>query len=248
MRIATTVTVAERPDLIPALEAMPDTWPPFTFHDVVGELLYPRLVDDFPDHQLVALDESGDVVGRVHSIPFSFSGDLADLPERGWTGVLQAGYSAAWQQLPVTAVSLLEVTLVPAARGAGLSSKLVRAARNRVHAAGLTDLFAPVRPIGKADEPNAAMAEYAGRVGDDGLPADPWLRVHVRLGARVVRVCPASMTVPASLARWREWTGLPFDVSGPLVVPGALCPVHVSVEHDQAVYVEPNVWVHHRLA
>jgi hypothetical protein len=24
-------------------------------------------------------------------------------------------------------------------------------------------------------------------------------------------------------------------------------PVHVSLEHDVAVYVEPNVWVHHRL-
>ena len=247
MRIATTVSVAERPDLIPALEAMPDTWPPFTFHDTVGELLFPLLVHEFPDHQLVALDEEGDVVGRVHSIPFSFSGDLADLPDRGWSGVLQAGFGAAWQDLPVTAVSLLEATLVPAVRGAGLSPQLLRAARDRIRAAGVTDLFAPVRPTGKADEPGTPMAEYAARVRDDGLPEDPWLRVHVRVGGRVVRVCPASMTVPGCLERWREWTGLPFDVSGPLLVPGALCPVHVSVEQDQAVYVEPNVWVHHRL-
>jgi hypothetical protein len=36
-------------------------------------------------------------------------------------------------------------------------------------------------------------------------------------------------------------------VSGPIVVPGALVPVQCSVEHDYAVYVEPGVWVHHRL-
>jgi hypothetical protein len=30
-------------------------------------------------------------------------------------------------------------------------------------------------------------------------------------------------------------------------VPFALNPVHVSVEQDHAVYVEPNVWVHHDL-
>jgi hypothetical protein len=30
-------------------------------------------------------------------------------------------------------------------------------------------------------------------------------------------------------------------------VPGALSPVHVSAEHDHAVYVEPNLWVHHRV-
>lgn len=30
-------------------------------------------------------------------------------------------------------------------------------------------------------------------------------------------------------------------------MPGALVPVRVSVEHDHAVYVEPNVWVRHSL-
>ena len=42
-------------------------------------------------------------------------------------------------------------------------------------------------------------------------------------------------------------TGLPFDVTGPVVVPGALVPVHCDVDQDHAVYVEPNVWVHHRI-
>jgi hypothetical protein len=55
------------------------------------------------------------------------------------------------------------------------------------------------------------------------------------------------MVVPGSLEDWRLWTGLPFDESGSVEVPGALAPVHVSVEHDHAIYVEANVWVHHRL-
>ena len=42
-------------------------------------------------------------------------------------------------------------------------------------------------------------------------------------------------------------TGLGFTESGPAIVPGALSPVHVSLEQDHAVYVEPNLWVHHRL-
>jgi hypothetical protein len=51
-----------------------------------------------------------------------------------------------------------------------------------------------------------------------------------------------------TLAQWREWTGEAFDRSGEVVISDALAPVHVSVEHDHAVYVEANVWVHHRLA
>ena len=55
------------------------------------------------------------------------------------------------------------------------------------------------------------------------------------------------MTVPGTLAQWREWTGLPLDISGPVIVPGALNPILVSVEHGHAVYLEPNVWIHHDL-
>ena len=90
------------------------------------------------------------------------------------------------------------------------------------------------------------IAEYAARTRPDGLPADPWLRVHVREGGQILKVCPVSMTIAGSLAQWRGWTGLPFDTSGPVAVPGALTPVEVSVEHDRAVYIEPNVWVRHR--
>lgn len=38
-----------------------------------------------------------------------------------------------------------------------------------------------------------------------------------------------------------------FAASGQVAVPGALAPVHVSLEQDHGVYVEPNVWVRHTL-
>jgi hypothetical protein len=55
------------------------------------------------------------------------------------------------------------------------------------------------------------------------------------------------MTIAGTIPEWREWTGLPFDQSGPTIVPGALTPIHVSLEQDHAVYVEPNLWVRHPL-
>lgn len=89
------------------------------------------------------------------------------------------------------------------------------------------------------------MSSYAMRVRHDGLPVDPWLRVHVRAGGRIAKVAPHSMVVPGTLDEWREWTGLLFDRTGPVIVPQALTPVHCDVEHEVAVYVEPNVWVVH---
>jgi hypothetical protein len=125
---------------------------------------------------------------------------------------------------------------------------MVAAMRDMVAGLGFSDLYAPVRPSQKSREPDMPMSEYVDLWRDDGLPVDPWLRVHARLGGEIVAVCPTAMTITGTLAQWRAWTGLPFDQSGPVVVPGALVPVHVDVPNDHAVYVEPNVWMRHRLA
>jgi hypothetical protein len=69
--------------------------------------------------------------------------------------------------------------------------------------------------------------------------------VHARAGGRIVNVAPVSMTIPGTVEQWREWTGLAFDTAGPVQVPGALVPVLCQPDHDFAVYVEPNVWMHH---
>ncbi len=243
----TVVPLAERPDLASAMWSMPSSWPRFMLQDLVAEVLYGRLGVDFPEYQLLALDDAGELVGRVNTVPFVWTGEDDDLPDLGWDGVLQRGFRDRGRGERPTAVSLLEARVVPDRQGRGLSTALLQAARAAVRDLGHTDLFGPVRPTEKHREPRTPMGEYVARTRDDGLPADPWLRVHVRLGARVVRVCPVSMTIPGTLAEWREWTGLPLDRSGPAEVPGALVPVHVSLEHDVAVYVEPNVWVHHRL-
>ena len=107
--------------------------------------------------------------------------------------------------------------------------------------------MAPIRPTRKHLEPFTPIADYLARRRADGSPYDPWLRVHLRLGGRLVRICHAAMTIAGSLAEWRDWTTLPFTESGLVVVDGALNPVHVSVENDYAVYVEPNVWIDHAI-
>lgn len=152
-----------------------------------------------------------------------------------------------WAGSP-NAVSALEITLHPNLLGQGHSKRMVTAMKENAVRLGFKDRYAPVRPSHKRHEPLTRMQEYAQRIRADGLPSDPWLRVHVRLGAGIVKVASHSMTVAGTLDAWRRWTDLPFDRSGNVNVPGALVPVHVLLEQDHAVYVEPNVWVRHRLS
>lgn len=241
------VSLADRPDLVTAMWRMGNDWPEFMLHDSLGDVFFGRLPEVFPQWQQLLLDDAGEVVGKVNAIPFPWDGSDDDLPDRGWGAVMERGFGAQQRGITPTAVSLLEARLVPTLLGGGRSREMLEAMGERAVAAGLFDLFGPVRPTHKHEAPYASMADYSVATRGDGLPADPWLRVHVRMGGRIVKVAPCSMVIPGMLREWREWTGMPFDESGDVVVPFACNPVHVSLEQDHAVYVEPNVWVHHDL-
>lgn len=248
------VPLRGRDDLVEQVFAPPirRLWPEFALHDPAAELYFaePHFTACLDTaFAVVEPDRPGLAVGRAFAVAFAWDGvpGREALPATGWDGVIRWGAEDRALGRAPDALSALEITLLPSHRGRGGSAVVLDAMRRRAAELGLRHMVAPVRPTGKEAEPLVPMEDYARRLRDDGLPADPWLRVHVRAGGRIEAVAPLSMIMPGTLAQWRAWTGLPFDRSGPVIVPRALCPVHCSVEHDHAVYVEPNVWVRHRL-
>lgn len=240
-------TLAERPELAALTGDFPGGWPEFMDHDPTASLYYSFTRTAYAEHVIVAYDRDAPerAVAKGYTVPFSWDGD--ELPGDGWDAVIR---SAALDRLSGRVsdrVSALEVCVQPDLRGKGLSRIMLEAMRDNARRLGFDALLAPVRPSGKASFPDEPMADYAFRTRDDGLPVDPWLRVHVRLGGRIVRVAPTSMAITGTLAEWRAWTGLPFDADGPVRVPDALTPVLCDTTHGTAVYIEPNVWVEHRL-
>jgi GNAT superfamily N-acetyltransferase len=236
-------SLADRPDLSALLDDFADSWPEFMYHDAVSALLYEELAAAYPQHCLLAVAGSAPVA-RAYTVPFSW--DRPDLPGGHDAVIVRAAADRLAGRSP-TLVAAVEVTVRPERRGTGLSGLLLDALRRHVAGLGFPDLVVPVRPNRKHEYPDLPMSRYVEWLNPDGLPFDPWLRVHVRAGGVIRAVAPASTTIAGSLAGWRAWTGLPFDATGPVHVPGALVPVHCDVEQDVAVYVEPNVWVHHRL-
>src|SRR5262249_17299219 len=97
----------------------------------------------------------------------------------------------------------------------------------------------------KGSYPLTSMQEYAEWRRDDGTPFDPWLRVHWRLGARILRITPRANTVRASVREWEAWTGLRFPASVRYVAPGAFQPIRVDRRHDRVHYEEANIWMRH---
>ena len=236
------VTHEERPDLRET-EELWSQWPAFMHHDEVAAARWGLLYERFGDCQFWGLDaETGELVVKANCVPAPLDPD--DLPAGGWREALR---SAIDDDRPPTLLCALQIFVSQARRGGGLSSRALHEMRRIGLDRGFVDLVAPVRPSLKALYPLVPAERYAAWVREDGLPFDPWLRVHARAGAELVGVCPESMRVPGTVGEWEEWAGMAFPESGAYVVPGALCPVAIDREADTGLYVEPNVWMRHRL-
>jgi GNAT superfamily N-acetyltransferase len=234
---------SERPDLVARLDEVEDVWPEFMHH--TGEAFnvrWRRVRHEFPDFQLVLYDDETDVVlGRGQTIPFRWDGTGKDLPD-GVEGILHRVFEEGGEP---TTLSALVAVVGPQFQGRGLSRLIIEAMRSVAARYGLEALVAPVRPTLKARYPLTPIERYLGWRRDDGELFDPWLRVHERLGAEILGVCPGSLVVTGTVAEWEEWTGMAFPESGAYVVEGALVPIEIDREQDRGRYVEPNVWMRH---
>jgi GNAT superfamily N-acetyltransferase len=238
----------ERPDLISAVfsKELQEVWPEFMQHDAAAQLYFGRSVfHNYVDYAFAGLVD-GEVVGRAFAVPFAFGIEgRTELPDGGWDEVIRWAHEDRMAGRPPTTMSALEIAFVPKARGRGNSLAMLDAFRSCARKMGFAEMFAPVRPNQKHLQPRTAMRDYIDMVRDDGLPVDAWLRTHIAVGGKIVKIAPCSMTIVGTIAEWAQWTGRTFDRSGETEVKGALAPVLVSVEQDYAVYIEPNVWVRH---
>ncbi len=237
------MTAAERPELweeILADKLFSAVWPEYNQH---GSDAWKYLPATFPAHamfQILFLDKRTErVVARGRTIGIRWDGSLPNLPR----GIDDAGLRALNESRPPTAVCALAAEVDGEYQGQGLSELVLQAMAMATVAAGLSRLVVPARPSMKDRYPLMPIDRYAAWRRDDGLPFDPWLRVHARLGARTLRPEPRSLRIDAPVPAWESWTDMSFPVDGAYVFPRGLAPL--TVRRGRGFYWEPNVWIEH---
>jgi hypothetical protein len=162
-------------------------------------------------------------------------------------GILERAWRVRAEQRRPTTLSALAALVGAAERGQGLSRLILETMRTMAVQWKLDALVAPVRPTLKAAYPLTPMERYVAWTDEEGWPLDPWMRVHARMGAEIVRVIPRGMVIAGTVKQWESWTGMRFPESGAYVVLGALQPVVIDRERDEGRYEDPNVWMRHTL-
>jgi hypothetical protein len=239
-------TCAERPDLWEKSYAeISGVWPTYNEQgDVLGEH-WSRLDEDFCEFQFILYDEDRDVaVAQGHSIPVSWDGAVDGLPE-GIDGAISGAARLFDDRSEPNTLSALAIEIPPEHQGGGHSRTMIGAMRDIAAAHGFADLIAPLRPTWKERYPLTPIERYATWTRADGLPFDPWIRLHVRLGAEILQPVERSMHITGAVAEWEEWTETAFPESGTYVFPHGLAPLEIDTAADLGEYWEPNVWVRH---
>jgi hypothetical protein len=240
---AEVVTACERPDLwlqASSEDRFGSAWPEYNVHGNHTGRYFGVLFPKYADFQLLIIDtRTGNVIARGRTIPFRWDGTLDDLP----TGIDAVGIRAVEDDAQPNALSALAAEVVDDFRGHDLSRVVILSMALIARSHGLRPLVAPVRPTWKDRYPLTPIEKYARWSRSDGLPFDPWMRVHARLGASILRGEPQSMEISSRVPDWESWVGMEFPEDGDYVFPGGLAPLTVS--EGTGHYWEPNVWMRH---
>ncbi len=224
------------------------SWPEFMLHDPVANQNWHELFDRFGEYQFAMLDTETDRMAAMgNSLPFHWDQPLEDLPEGGWDWVFRKAVEDHKNGVRPNIQSAIQIAIHPDYQNQKLSASMVQAMRAIGQSRGFRYLVAPVRPSQKSKYPLIPIDDYIRWTNEEGLPFDAWLRVHVRLGARIIKPCHEAMTIPGTRADWERWTGMKFPQSGQYYIPGALNPMLMDSEQGMGTYVEPNVWLVHEL-
>jgi hypothetical protein len=236
-------TASTRPELLgPAWERTRDTLPEYNNHGDVLNEYWPRLTEERPDFQFHLVGDDDEILARARSIPVPWNGPVADLPA-GIDGAIARGFDEGG----ANALCALVIMVPRNLQSRGVSAMAVRAMGEIARHHGLTSLIAPVRPSWKERYPLVPIERYADWRRPDGLLFDPWMRVHERLGASVLRTEPQSLRITGSVGEWETWTEMSFPESGDYWFPGGLATLRINRAADSGSYWEPNVWMHHPL-
>ena len=237
---------AEYRDLVRGLTK--EVWPEFMLHDQVANQNWRELFDRFLEYQLALYDtENHRVAGMGNSFPLRWDDRLENLPEGGWDWAFEEAVKNHKQGVEPNLHCAIQIVVRPDYRSQGLSMPMVQAVRAVTKSNGLRALIIPLRPSEKHKYPLASLDDYVTWKNEQGLPFDPWLRVHVRAGARIIKVCHDSKLIRGTRTEWESWAGMKFPQTGHHIVYGALNPVDIDLEKDEGVYIEPNVWIVHEV-
>ena len=243
----TVVTFNQRPDLFDQQEQICGrAFPEFLYYSDTAAAFWEKMISFHDAFQFMLLEQD-QVAAVINCLPMDLDMPVGTLPDHAFDWAFEKSIKDYEDGNKPNAAVGVQIVVSEAYQGKGVSGTAIEALKKACLQKGLAKIIIPVRPTLKSRYPLQSMEDYIRWKRDDGLPFDPWLRVHVKCKASIVKVCGNAVEIKGTVAQWEKWTKMVFPLSGEYVVDGALRPVSIDRERNMGRYVEPNVWVSYDL-
>jgi hypothetical protein len=184
------------------------------------------------------------------------------LSQQGWQWAKQNSMLSD----ELNCLCLLSATVATEERANGLAKALIESAKQLAKSLNFCLMIAPARPSAKHRFPELSMEEYLALSGhrlsqlpseskrlaqadqQNSIPADPWLKIHLDLGATILNICEQSIEVVGSIDWWQQLLGISFAGKAKIDIAAGLVPLVIDWEKNLATYQEPNIWLKYELS
>ena len=170
-----------------------------TFPDLSNFRLGPNMFERIPLDWIIMIEDGAAgapsrLVAHGVTARMPWSGEATALP-RGWQGAVREVYqNAVGRRATCNTLVGLFIKVEDDFRGSGWAAEMIRRMKATVARCGLSALIIPLRLPRRYEKQYADIPfeEFAQLRREDGEYLDHWLRLHVRLGARVIGSCDTS--------------------------------------------------------
>ena len=220
------------------------TWPEFMQHDSIVNKYWPDLYTNFLKFQFALFDKE-EIVAVGNSVCLNWKWQFSELPDTGLDWAMDKADSDFQSGINPNILVGVQILINEKYQSGGISYKMLDIMKEVAGNNGLEAIALPLRPTLKCVYPLISIQHYVSWKNMEGLPFDPWIRVHIKAGGKIVGICNQSMHITGTIAEWEIWAGFEIPESGSYVVDKALVPVVIDRQKDIGTYMEPNVWVIH---
>jgi hypothetical protein len=241
------VSFKERPDLYDIQdEICHKAFPIFLYGSEAAVNSWDKMIEYYEEYQLLLLYEDK-IVCVFNCMPMNLDFSDENLPEEAFNWGLEKGIKDFEDGKEIDAAMGVQIIIPKEYQGKGISSTAVVEIKSMCVKMGIRKLIIPIRPTLKSKYPINDMDNYINWKNENGLPFDPWLRVHVKQKGKIIGTCINALEIKGTVEQWEKWTNMKFPTSGMYVVEGALCPININRENNLGTYNEPNVWVSYEI-
>ncbi len=182
------------------------------------------------------------------------------LDQQGWQWAKQNSILSE----AVNCLCLLSATVSTSERANGLAKAMIESAKQLAISLGYDHAVVPARPSEKHRYPEMSFEDYLVSSGiklatnnqvlnnqvkykNTNRPVDPWIALHLSLGASVRNICWRSIEVIGSIDWWEQILAIKFNQQPQLNIEAGLVPLIVDWTKNIATYQEPNLWLIYQL-